>query len=139
MEGLIPVATTTKNGLMSAVDKTRMFNIFYVSSDNKLCYEVGDLRPWEKGFVFIVFSNNEYCEFYSVGYWNKYDGTGLQCKFGKFTDRIAPISIYTKEEKVFIECASNIHMAWLYTLSPHGVKFIGENIIDDSYTLIPAG
>lgn len=133
--GLMPVATTIANGLMSAKD--RKYGLYFenLTNKNQPCYKFGESKAWQRNIGLVLFTLNSESNFvlFRTNQTNK--------SFDAYVDKIIGarpyLSFFTKDNVLYlrIEYTAGGNNP-LYILSGIGVEYIGDNVIDDTYTEI---
>lgn len=131
----MPVATTIANGLMSAND--RKYGLYFENLTNKSypCYKFGESKAWQRNIGLVLFTLNGESNFVLFR-TNQTDKS-----LGAYVDNIIGarrcLSFFTKDNVLYlrIEYTAGGNNP-LYILSGIGVEYIGDNVIDDTYTEI---
>ena len=131
----MPVATTLAKGLMSATDKK--YGLYFESLTNKNhpCYKFGESKKWQRNIGLVLFTLNVESNFVLFR-TNQTDKI-----FSAYVDKIIGarpyLSFFTKDNVLYlrIEYTAGGNNP-LYILSGIGVEYIGDNVIDDTYTEI---
>lgn len=131
----MPVATTIANGLMSAKD--RKYGLYYEYLTNKSypCYKFGESKAWQRNIGLVLFTLNGESNFVL------FRTSQTDKNFNVHVDNIIGagpyLSFFTKDNVLYlrIEYTAGGNNP-LYILSGIGVEYIGDNVIDDTYTEI---
>ena len=131
----MPVATAIANGLMSATDKKYGLHFESLTNKNHPCYKFGESKEWQRNIGLVLFTLNVESNFVLFR-TNQTDKI-----FSAYVDKIIGarpyLSFFTKDNVLYlrIEYTAGGNNP-LYILSGIGVEYIGDNVIDDTYTEI---
>lgn len=132
---LMPVATTIANGLMSAKDKKYGLYFETLTNKSKPCYKFGESKAWQRNIGLVLFTLSSESNFVLF----RTNQTNIN--FDAYVDKIIGarpyLSFFTKDNVLYlrIEYTAGGNNP-LYILSGIGVEYIGDNVIDDTYTEI---
>ena len=131
----MPVATTIANGLMSAKD--RKYGLYYEYLTNKSypCYKFGEPKAWQRNIGLVLFTLNGESNF--VLFRTNQTNKSLSAYVDNIIGARRCLSFFTKDNVLYlrIEYTAGGNNP-LYILSGIGVEYIGDNVIDDTYTEI---
>lgn len=132
---LMPVATTIANGLMSAKD--RKYGLYFETLTNKSypCYKFGESKAWQRNIGLVLFTLASESNF--VLFRTSQSNTNFDAYVDKIIGARPYLSFFTKDNVLYlrIEYTAGGNNP-LYILSGIGVEYIGDNVIDDTYTEI---
>ena len=131
----MPVATTLAKGLMSATDKKYGLYFERLTNKNHPCYKFGESKEWQRNIGFVLFTLNGRIDFvaFSTNQTNSSFTANVEAIHGERNF----LSFFTKDNVLYLRIGYTAGgNNPLYILSGIGVEYIGDNVIDDTYTEI---
>lgn len=136
MEGLLPVATSNSNGLLSASDKKTGMWIYAAFKYNM--YEIIKERvDWQRSYAILVGAFEAKPVHIIVGYYRQGSGN-ITINIKWLTDKVNNIKFYKKEYSVYVFFnISDESPNYLHIATKNGIELISTGVQpDSSYELI---
>ena len=131
----MPVATAAANGLMSADDKKLGFNSYKIGTQTNPCFKIPG-KLWMRICGLALLSLNGKVQFVCFSFYKQ--SSSVITEVCQMCGSESYMTFYHDGENFYIKViARNSYDSTLYILSSNGSEYIGNDVINDTFTEVP--